>query len=217
MAFRRVTYHRSWFMVVVGTIALASIVGSSLELRWSPIEDLAYLAVLGGVVSLLMIARGLTGSWSKRQLRVDVAGGKLKLPDGSLRDLDALGELTIEKKPMRNMPSRRVVRVVLHDYLLRAANVGYYLFESNYEAETKLRYDAVDAAVLQYRLRRILERPTGDGAAFRSAPDARGEVLDVAGGPDRARCAPGVDARPRSKRPRSRIEAARLGVIARRV
>lgn len=189
MAFRRVTYHRSWFMVVVGTIALASIVGSSLELRWSPIEDLAYLAVLGGVVSLLMIARGLTGSWSKRQLRVDVAGGKLKLPDGSLRDLDALGELTIEKKPMRNMPSRRVVRVVLHDYLLRAANVGYYLFESNYEAETKLRYDAVDAAVLQYRLRRILERPTGDGAAFRSAPDARGEVLDVAGGPDRARAA----------------------------
>ncbi|NVB77094.1 MAG: hypothetical protein HOV81_01745 [Kofleriaceae bacterium] len=173
-------------MVVLGTIALASIIGSSLELRWSPAEDLAYLAVLGSVVAILMIARGLTGSWSKRQLRVDVAAGKLKLPDGSLRDLDALGELTIEKKPMRNMPSRRVIRVVLHDYLLRAANVGYYLFESNYEAETKIRYDAVDAAVLQHRLRRILERPTGEGSAFRSAPDARAEVLEVAGTPDRA-------------------------------
>jgi hypothetical protein len=188
MAFRRVAYHRSWFMVVLGTLALASIVAASVDLRWSPVEDLAYLAIFGALIATLMIARGLTGSWSKRQLRIDVAGGKLKLPDGSLRDLDALGPLTIEKKPMK-LPSRRAIRVVLHEYWLRAANVEYYLFDSNYELETKLRYDAIEAAVLQYRLRRILERPTEEGAAFRSAPDARAEILGLAGNSERARSA----------------------------
>jgi hypothetical protein len=188
MAFRRVTYHRSWFMVVLGTIGLVAIVGSSIDLQWSPFEDLAYLAVIGSVITLLMIVRGLTGSWSNRQLRVDVAGGKLKLPDGSLRDLDELGALTIEKKVMPQL-NRRTIRVTLHEYFLRAANVEYYLFDSNYEAETKLRFHAVEAAVLHYRLRRILERPTEEGSVFRAGPDPRVEILALAGSPVRARAA----------------------------
>jgi hypothetical protein len=43
----------------------------------------------------------------------------------------------------------------------------------------------VDAAVLQYRLRRVLERPAGDGA-FRSAPDPNAELLEIAGTRERA-------------------------------
>jgi hypothetical protein len=186
MAFRRVAYHRSWFLVAVGTIGLASLVANSIELRWSPPEDLAYGAVIGSLVSLVIIARGLTGSWSKRQLRVDIAGGKLKLPDGSTRDLDKLGALTIEKKVLPQLNPMKT-RVTLYEYLLRAANVEYYLFVSNYESETKIRYEAVDAAVLEYQLRRILERPTADGSAFRSGPDALPEVLETAGTPERAR------------------------------
>lgn len=173
-------------MIVVGMIGLASIVGNSIFLNWSPPEDLAYLAVLGSLVTIAMIARGLTGSWSSRQLRIDIAGGHLKLPDGSLRRLDQLGALTIEKKILPPLNPYKV-RVTLHEYLLRAANVEYYLFDSNYESETMIRYHAIDAAVLEYTLRRILERPSGDGAAFRSGPDVLPEILEAAKTPDRAR------------------------------
>jgi len=180
--FRRVVYHRSWFMIVVGTIGLASIVGNWVAADVS--GDLAYLAALGAIVTLLMIVRGFTGEWGQRQLLVDVAGGKLRLPDGSLRDLDQLGELTLESKllPRSNNP-RMQTRVT--EYRLRAANVEYYLFYSVYESETKLRFAAVDSAVLQYRLRRVLERPQGDGA-FRSAPDPNVELLEIAGTRERA-------------------------------
>lgn len=176
MAFRRLTYHRSWFMIVVGILALASIVGNWISLDRNS-TDLHMLATLGSIVAVLMIVRGFTGEWGKRQLRVDVAGGKLMLPDGSLRDLDQLGELTIEKKllpPLRGSQTRST------EHRLRAANVEYYLFYSVYESETQLRLAAVDAAVLHYRLRRVLERPPGDGA-FRSAPDPSVELLEIAG------------------------------------
>lgn len=186
MAFRRVAYHRSKFLIVVGLIGLASIVGNSFLLRWNPPEDLAIGAVFGGLVTILLIARGFTGSWSAKQLRVDIAGGKLMLPDGSIRKLDELGALTIEKKFIPPSNPRKT-RVALHDYLLRAANVEYYLFFSNYESETKLRHDAVDAAVLEYKLRRILERPAADGSSYRSGPDAVPEILAIAETPQRAR------------------------------
>lgn len=186
MAFRRVAYHRSKFLIVVGLIGLASIVGNAVMLRWSPPEDLAIAAVFGAMVMILLIARGLTGSWSAKQLRIDVAGGKLKLPDGSIRKLDELGELTIEKKFIKpNNPYK--TRVALHDYLLRAANVEYYLFYSNYESETKLRHVAIDSAVREYKVRRILERPVGDGSAFRSGPDVMPAILEATGTPERAR------------------------------
>jgi hypothetical protein len=186
MAFRRVAYHRSKFMIVVGLIGLAAIVGNAAMLRWNPPEDMTVLAVLGSLVTILMIVRGFTGSWSSQQLRIDIAGGKLKLPDGSLRDLDQLGALTIEKKVLKPINPYKV-RPTLHEYLLRAANVEYYLFDSNYESETMIRFHAIDAAVLEYTLRRILERPSGDGAAFRSGPDALPEILQAAGTPERAR------------------------------
>jgi hypothetical protein len=178
MAFRRITYHRSWFMIVVGTIGLASIVGNWIA-QDNLSHDLVSLAAFGTVITTLMIVRGFTGEWGQRQLRVDVAGGKLKLPDGSLRDLDQLGALTIEKKllPRSNNPR---MQTRIHEYRLRAANVEYYLYDSVYESETLLRFKAVDTATLQFQLRRVLERPSGDGA-FRSAPDAAPELLEIAG------------------------------------
>lgn len=174
-------------MIVVGLIGLVSIVGNATLLRWSPPEDLVYLAVLGSLVTIAMIVRGLTGSWSSRQLRIDIAGGKLKLPDGSIRNLDELGALTVEKKVLKPLNPHKVQFVTLHEYLLRAANCEYYLFDSNYESETMIRYHAIDAAVLEYTLRRILERPTGEGSAFRSGPDVLPEILEAAKTPERAR------------------------------
>jgi hypothetical protein len=182
MAFRRLAYHRSWFLIVVGTLGLApcvALIVDSLMYGNSPDgldADDMFLLAIGVVLALLVIARGVTGSWSKRQLRVDVRGGKLMLPDGSLRDLASLGALTIEKKAIKDLNPNKRRAHVLHDYLLRAANVEYYLFESNYESETTIRYRAVEAAVLQYRLRQILARPTGDGSVFRSGPDALAEI-----------------------------------------
>lgn len=182
MPFRRVVYHRSWFMIVVGTLALASIAGNWVA-HDNVSPELDWLALLGSLVALLMIARGLTGEWGKRQLRVDVAGGKLQLPDGSQYELDQLGELALETKLLPRTSSRSQTRV--HEHRLRAANVEYYLFFSVYESETKLRLAAVDSAVLQYRLRRVLERPAGDGA-FRSVPDPDAELLEIAGTRERA-------------------------------
>jgi len=95
-------------MIVVGLVGLASIVGNAAMLRWSPPEDLVYLAVLGSLVMIAMIARGFTGAWSSRQLRIDIAGGKLKLPDGSLRNLDQLGALVIEKKVLKTINPYKV-------------------------------------------------------------------------------------------------------------
>lgn len=196
MAFRRVAYHRSWFLIVVGTLGLAppvALLAEPLVYGNSPDglnSEHVGLLIIGVMFALLVIARGVTGSWSKRQLRVDVAAGKLKLPDGSLHDLDNLGPLTIDKKVIKHL-NPRTIRVTLHDYLLRADNVDYYLFVSNYESETKIRYDAVEAAVLQYRLRRILERPDAEGV-FRAGPDPRAEILSLAGSPENARAALGV-------------------------
>lgn len=170
-------------MIVLGTIGLASILGNLIA-NDNINDELVYLGVFGIAVTLLMIIRGFTGEWGKRQLRIDVPGGKLQLPDGSLRALDEIGPLSIESKllPKSNNP-RMQTRIT--EYRLRAANVEYYLFFSVYESETKLRFAAVDAAVVQHRLRRVLERPSGDGA-FRSAPDASAELVEVAGTRERA-------------------------------
>jgi hypothetical protein len=213
MAFRRITYHRSWFMIVVGTIGLASIV-ANLIANDDINGELVYLAVFGCLVTSLMIVRGFTGEWGKKQLRIDVAGGKLKLPDGSVRSLDELGALTIEAKLMPKSHNPRML-TRLTEYRLRAANVEYYLFYSFYESETKLRFDAVDAAVVEYRVRRILERPTADGSAFRSGPDPVTDVLEVSGDAMRAQSA--LHALTRDGDPHVRAQAAKLaGEIAAR-
>lgn len=213
MAFRRITYHRSWFMIVLGTVGLASIVANVIA-NENIADELLYLSVFGCLVTSLMIVRGVTGEWGKKQLRVDVAGGKLKLPDGSVRSLDEIGALTIEAKVMPKSHNPRM-QTRLTEYRLRAANVEYYLFYSFYEAETKLRFDAVDRAIVEYRVRRILERPTADGPAFRSGPDPIAEVLEASGNATRARAA--LTALTRDGDAHVRAQAAKLaGEIAAR-
>lgn len=186
MAFRRVAYNRSWFMIVLGVIVLFAVSWSwiQLMLNGQASGDDTLESALGASIGLLALARGLTGAWGKRQLGVDVAAGKLVLPDGSVHDLDAIGALTIEtRREQVSDMYRRPGSVSV--FLLRAARVKYYLFESVSKADTKARFDALEAAVLQSRIRRILERPTGEGA-FRSGPDALREIRDVAGDRERA-------------------------------
>jgi len=50
-----------------------------------------------------------------------------------------------------------------------------------------IRLHAIEAAVVEYKVRRILERPMGDGSAFRSGPDVLPEILQAAETPERAR------------------------------
>lgn len=168
MAFRRLTYHRSYFIIGMGVALLIALGGYVAEVRLHPADP---ILILGGACALLLLARGFTGSWSKQQIRVDVPAGKLMLPDGSIHELDAIGALTVESH-LLPPPNRHRV----HEFRLRAANLGYYPFHSVYESETRKRLVALEAAVLQSRVRKLLERPSADGAAFRSAPDVADAV-----------------------------------------
>lgn len=187
MAYRRLAYHRSWFLIVLGALGLVGVIYATIELYLSAssvgMGDAALIPVILGPLALLLIARGITGSWSKQQLRVDVPAGMLMLADGSVHKLDELGELTIEKR------SAGKVRVhLMFWYRLRAATVDSVLFESLDERESQVRLDALDAAVLQNRVRRVLERPEAEGA-FRAGPDPLAEVMRIAATGDRANAA----------------------------
>lgn len=182
MGFRRLAHHRSWFLIGLGTIGLALVVLFTLDFSWDQgiHDDAIYVPTLLGPLAILIVARGITGSWSKRQLRVDVPAGTLQLADGDVKHLDELGAVSIDMTP----PDRHGVRT----FRLRVQSHGYYLYESVYESETKLRCDALEAAVLQFRIRRVLERPDAEGA-FRAGPDAHTEIIELAGTPERARAA----------------------------
>lgn len=146
-----------------------------------------YVPFLGLPAALLILIRGWTGSWSQRQLRVDVPAGKLQLADGTVRRLDELGALSIEKElkiirhPVRNTE--------ITWWRLRATSLETPLFSAVYESETKIRYEHLDAAVLESQLRRILEGPRGEGGAFRDAPDPLPAIMNAAGSSERAAAA----------------------------
>lgn len=190
MAFRRLTYHRSYFMIGVGVLGLAGALGYGIG---GPGDDLTNQIGWSAVVAafaLLFLVRGLTGEWGQRQLRVDVAAGKLRLNNGDTYALDELGELTIERQPL---PRRRMTDTQVEEYRLRAANVKkYYVYFSLYESDTLLRKRILEEVILQSRLRKILERPTSDGSAFRSGPDALPEVRAIES--DTARTIAALDA-----------------------
>ena len=185
MAFKRLAYHRSWFLICFGLIGIALVTLFVLDRtiyskRWLTKEE--WLApLLGFPFALLILVRGLTGSWSRWQLRVDIPAGKIHFPEGKVGELAELGALSIVKKPYRS--GRHVNQI----YQLHTAGLERPLFTSFYEGETKLRLDRLELAILQSALRRVLEAPAGDGA-FRSGPDLAAEVERVAGeSPYRAR------------------------------
>lgn len=182
MALRRLAYERSWILVIVGMWALGGLVYFCAESGVRGLKNGDFLLPLLALpVVLLIIRRGLTGSRSKRQLWVDVPAGKVVLANGAEHALDELGALSIEKK----YHPRTVHTQPLYSYELKAASIERSLFSSFFEGETTKRLTALDAAVVQSALRRLLERPQGDGA-FRSGPDLATEVLARAGSPQRA-------------------------------
>lgn len=174
VAYRRLAAQRSWFLIVLGTVLLAGLVLFVLDTTvlgsGMPRDQLA-IPVLGIPLALLMIARGVTGSWAHRQLCVDVAAGKVRLATGEERALDELGRITVTARRLYGSTSV---------YELRAEHVDGVLFESLFEADVQRRMTPLEQAVLQSRLRRVLERPDADGA-FRSAPSTTSEVLRIAG------------------------------------
>ena len=176
MALRRLVWERSWFAVILGLIALGGLAAYCVEVGERGLKDGDFvLPLLALPVPLLLLRRGFTGSRSKRQLWVDVAAGKLVLPDGGVRNLDEIGELSIEKRYMR--PKASMQPFYLH--LLRAASIEQYvLYSSAFESETQRRLAALDAAVVQSALRQLLERPQGDGA-FRAAPEVTAEIASL--------------------------------------
>ncbi len=192
MAPRRLAYQRTWFLIVLGVgafaVSLGTVIFVALEMDWQKAwgEDDLAVPVLLVPLSLPIIARGWTGSWAKRQLRVDVAAGVFVLPNGDVHKLDELGALSLVKVPYKfARPVTMRAAPNLSTYELRAGACNYVLFKSFEESETKLRYEALDAAVLQYRLRRVLERPQVDGA-YRAGTDQLAEILQVAGSDARA-------------------------------
>ena len=163
MAFKRLAYHRSWFLICFGLIGIALVTLFVLDRtiyskRWLTKEE--WLApLLGFPFALLILVRGLTGSWSRWQLRVDIPAGKIHFPEGKVGELAELGALSIVKKPYRS--GRHVNQI----YQLHTAGLERPLFTSFYEGETKLRLDRLELAILQSALRRVLEAPAGEVAS----------------------------------------------------
>ena len=177
MSFRRLAWHRSWAIIGFGLfVSIWSVGGLVVAIMDS--RDMLLLAILGELVVLRIIVRGFTGSLSKRQLRVDVPAGMLQLESGKVIPLDEVGALQITYR----RGGQRGVRW----YELRAAGIpDTVLYESPYDSDTKKRFDALGDAVLQSKLRRVLERPEVD-AAYRAVPEATAEILEIAETKDRA-------------------------------
>jgi hypothetical protein len=183
---RRLAWHRSWFTVGLGVFMLVFPVSFTVEMFFTSYGDepAAWLVPFVAIpFCLLIIVRGLVGSWSKNQLRVDIPAGVLRLERGKLVPLAEVGEVTIAKRRDTYGKNRSVW------YQLKiAALPELVLFESPFEDETQKRYDALQSAVIQAALRPILERPI-EGVAFRATPEIDDEVVRVAGSEDRARTA----------------------------
>ena len=66
MAYRRLAYHRSWFLIVLGALGLVGVIYATIELYLSAssvgMGDAALIPVILGPLALLLIARGITGS-----------------------------------------------------------------------------------------------------------------------------------------------------------
>jgi len=191
MAFKRLAWHRSFFTIFLGLFLLVFPVAFTADMlgrRFGmPHDALKWLVPFVGLpLVLLIIVRGLVGSWSKHQLRVDIPAGQLQLANGKIIPLAEVGEISIVAQRGPYQMNRRHQSI---SYQLKAAGIpNVVLYESPWDSDTKLRRDALDTAIVQSALRPILERPV-EGAAFRAAPEIDAEVLRVAQTLQRARLA----------------------------
>jgi hypothetical protein len=183
---KRLAWHRSWFTVGLGLFMLVFPVSFTVEMFFTSYgkEPAAWLVPFAAIpFCLLIVVRGLVGSWSKNQLRVDVPAGLLQLEGGKIIPLAEIGEITIATRRDAYGKNRS-----LWYQLKIAALPKLVLFESPFDTDTQKRFDALQSAVVQAALRPILERPAL-GAAFRATPEIDDEVVRVAGSEDRARTA----------------------------
>lgn len=181
MARRRLAWERSWFAVVLALVGVSFLGYYCAEVGVRGLEQGDFLLPLLALpVVLLLLRRGFTGSRSKRQLWVDVPAGTFVLANGDVHELDQLGAVSIEKKYQRRADKRPYY---LHQ--LKVASIEGPQFSSVFEGEVQRRQAALEAAIVQSAVRRVLERPQGEGA-FRAGPEVATDVLARAGSRDRA-------------------------------
>jgi hypothetical protein len=182
MAYRRLAWHRSWAIIGFGCFVSVWSISGLVEGYYAldlPDDVLAWAGILfANYVVVRIIMRGVRGSHSKRQLRVDVPAGMLQLETGELVPLDQVGEVTIKKK-------KGGQRGVWWSQLHAAGIPNQVLYESTFDEDTQKRLVALQEVVLESKVRRVLERPE-IGEAYRAAPDATSELLEVAETRDRA-------------------------------
>ena len=191
MAFKRLAWHRSYFTLFLGLFMLVFPVAFTADMLYTrygmPHDALKWLVPFAAIpLCLLIIVRGIAGSWSKAQLGVDVPAGQLRLASGKVVPLAEVGDITIFEKRGPYVANQRY-QTAWHQ--LKASGIpDVVLYESTFDTDTKRRRDALEGAITQSALRPILERPV-EGAAFRASPEIDADVLRVAGTPERARSA----------------------------
>lgn len=177
---RRLSVHRSW-RLFVGTLLVCAVItiivisnivlGGSDELEYLLLAAVAY----GLCAEAFLVA--LLGSYRRDQPYVDPIAGVVRTRTGAILRFDDLGALSIEQDVVSYSNKVRHPR-----YKLRAAAVEVPIDELLYdEARTKRNLAALETAMLQYKLRRVLEMTAVDGDAYRGGLDPAQEVGRIAG------------------------------------
>jgi hypothetical protein len=174
-------YERSWFLVVVGLWGVGGVIYFCLETNSLLASGDILLPLVAGPAALLLIRRGLTGSRSKSQLWVDVPAGKLVLMNGTEHELSELGTISVEQR----YHQRNAKTVATYGLDLKASALEHPIYCSFLDSEVKRRCEALQAAILQSALRKLLERPQL-GDTFRAGPELTAEAVARAGSPERA-------------------------------
>lgn len=191
MAFERLAWHRSYFTIFLGLFMLVFPVAFTADMLFTrfgmPHDALKWLVPFGAIpLCLLIVVRGIAGSWSKAQLGVDIPAGQLRLASGKIVPLAEVGEVTVEVKRGPYVTNQRYRT---EWFQLKASGIPkVVLYESTFDTDTNRRRDALECAITQAALRPILERPV-EGGAFRASPEIDAEVSRVAGTPARLRAA----------------------------
>jgi hypothetical protein len=165
---QRLAHHTIVPMALFGIAGILAVIGTTYQyIVLDRVHDLEYalIEVSALVVAIAILRYALVGSESENQLRVDPIAGVVQLDDGKIMRFDELGAITLE---------------VHTSFGLKAANRQQYLYLSYRRSHTEKRYNALMTAMLQHALRRALEAPVVEGAAFRGV-DIKHEIERITG------------------------------------
>lgn len=210
---RRLAYHRLPALFVLALLGFAALVGvffseaHTMQRSFSYEPEFKLMWLLGMAVSIAWMRLGLFGTLTKNQLRVDPDAGVLQDDAGNIFHFDQIGELSIVKRPETNRTQRRTTTIMNFD--LKCSGLEGTLFTDFWnEKRTQLRFDALSTAMLQFKLRRVLEAPQVEGDAFRSGLDPHAEAKRIAADSPFKRAA--LEALTRDPDPTVRTRAAAL-------